>query len=98
MVIQLKKFGVTLTSRPNGKECYNAFRPELRKVSQTEKIIIDFDGINTFSPSWADEFLTPLQTEFGDRIILRDSPNLSVKATVNFLEKINKIKFNRNNL
>jgi len=97
MLIQLKKFGVTLTSRPNGKECYNAFRPELRRISQDENIVIDFDGVNTFSPSWADEFLTPLQKEFGDRLILNEATNLSVKTTVNFLEQINKVKFNRSN-
>ena len=98
MIIQLKKFGVTLSSRPNGKECYNAFLPELREISKDENIRINFDGINTFSPSWADEFLTPLQKEFGDRVILNDATNLSVITTVNFLEQINKVKFNRSNL
>ena len=73
MTIQLKKFGITLTSRPNGKESYNAYLPELRSVMPDEKIIIDFDGVNTFSPSWADEFITPIQKEFGDKFFLKNT-------------------------
>lgn len=93
MTIQLKKFGVTLTSRPNGKESYNAFLPELRSIKTEKKIIIDFDGVNTFSPSWADEFITPIQKEFGNELFLKNTENLSVKATIKLLEQINKIKF-----
>ncbi|MFA5020930.1 MAG: DUF4325 domain-containing protein [Patescibacteria group bacterium] len=93
MTIQLKKFGVTLTSRPNGKESYNAYLPELRNVTPEEIIVIDFDGVNTFSPSWADEFITPIQKEFNDKLILKNTANLSVKATIELLEQINEIKF-----
>ena len=93
MTIQLKKFGVTLTSRPNGKESYNAYLPELRGIKPAEKVIIDFDGINTFSPSWADEFITPIQKEFGDRITLKNTKNLSAKITIDLLEQINGVKF-----
>lgn len=97
MIIQLKKFGSTLTSRPNGKECYNAFLPELKTAKQGEEIIIDFDGVNTFTPSWADEFITPLQNQFKHSLILKNTTNLSVKATLKLLEDINKIKFNQGN-
>lgn len=93
MIIQLKKFGTTLTSRPNGKESYNAFQPELRSASPEEKIIIDFDEVNTFTPSWADEFITPIQKEFGSRLILKKSSNLSVQATIKLLEQINEMVF-----
>lgn len=95
MTIQLKKFGVTLTSRPSGKESYNAYLPELRGVKPEEKVVIDFDGVNTFSPSWADEFVTPIQKEFGDRLSLKNTQNLSVKTTMELLEQINKVKFQR---
>jgi len=96
MIIQLKKFGATLTSRPSGKESYNAFLPELRNVATNGKIIIDFDGVNTFSPGWADEFLTPLQKQFGDNVVLKATTNLSVQTTIKLLEQINMIKFNVN--
>jgi hypothetical protein len=93
MIIQLKKFGITLTSRPNGKESYNAYLPELRGVALKEKILIDFDDVNTFSPSWADEFITPIQKKFSDRLSLKHTRNLSVKTTMEMLEQINNIKF-----
>jgi hypothetical protein len=89
MIIELKKFGNTLISRQSGREAFAAFQPTLRDVNPAEKLEIDFEGVLTFSPSWADEFLTPLIKEFGDRVILRTTDNPSVKATLEILEKRN---------
>ncbi|MEI6288361.1 MAG: DUF4325 domain-containing protein [bacterium] len=94
MIIQLSKFGTTLTSRPNGKEAYDAFLPGLRDINQEEKLVIDFDGVNTFTPAWADEFLSPLYKEFSGRLFIKKSPNLSVQATLKILEEIHGIDFN----
>lgn len=87
MIIELKKFGTTLTSRPAGKEALAAFRPTLQAVAPAETISIDFSGVVTFTPSWGDEFLTPLVREFGSRLILMPSDNPSVKTTLEILEK-----------
>lgn len=95
MIIDIKKFGEILTSRQLGKEALAAFLPNINKVSQQEKVYINFDGIDVFSPSWGDEFLTPLLKRFGDRLILKQSANGSVKASVEMLEEANSIKFNR---
>lgn len=88
MVIKLNKFGTTLTSRQDGKEAYNAFRSTLESVSNKEEIEIDFDGVVTFTPSWADEFITPILRIYGSRVKLADTDNSSVKATLKLLEKI----------
>lgn len=93
MNIALQKFGTTLISRQTGREAFSAFKPSLNNVSNDENIEIDFDGVITFSPSWGDEFLTPLLKEYGDRLVLKNTQNLSVKATIDFLEQINKRKF-----
>lgn len=93
MRIYLKKFGTTLTSRQDGKEALAAFQPVLNNVPDNENIEIDFEGVITFTPSWGDEFLTALQKRYKDRLILLPVKNLSVKMTVEFLEKVNKIKF-----
>ena len=90
MIIALKKFGTTLISRPAGREAYAAFQPVLNGIGSTEPVEVNFTGILTFSPSWGDEFLTPLQTRFGDRLRLRTSDNLSVKATLKILAQTNK--------
>ena len=95
MIIKLNKFGTTLTSRQDGKEAYNAFRSTLNSISQNEKVEIDFEGVITFSPSWADEFLTPLLKKYKRRMILKNTDNVSVRDTLEFLEEIHKFKFNR---
>ncbi|MBU1015315.1 DUF4325 domain-containing protein [Patescibacteria group bacterium] len=86
MLIELKKFGTTLVSRQTGREAWAAFQPALHALSPKEKLEVSFDDILTFSPSWADEFLTPLQKEFGRRVVLRETSNPSVKATLDILE------------
>jgi len=93
MIIQLKKFGTTLISRQTGKEALAAFEPVLRTITKNEKVEIDFADVITFTPSWGDEFLTPLQTRYKKNLILKNTQNLSVQATLQILEEINKEKF-----
>lgn len=94
MQIKLKKFGTTLTSRQLGKEAFLAFRPTLKTISEKEKLELDFEGVVTFSPSWADEFLRPLFKKYKKRLILKNTDNVSVKSTLEFLEKITGLRFN----
>lgn len=94
MTIELKKFGLTLTSRDDGREARAAFQPSLQAVAADEKIEVDFSGVNTLSPSWGDEFLTPLLKTFGHRLILANTSNPSARATLDLLEKIHGLKFN----
>lgn len=88
MIIKLNKFGTTLTSRQDGKEAYNAFRSTLETLPDGEDIEIDFDGVVTFTPSWADEFITPILATYGSRVKLMKTDNSSVEATLRLLEKI----------
>jgi len=88
MNIQLKKFGTTLISRQTGREAFSALQPFLKDVKENEIIEVDFDGVLTFSPSWGDEFLTPLLNTYGERLILKNTSNPSVQATLDMLEKI----------
>ncbi len=93
MKIALKKFGTTLTSRQAGKEAFAAFGPSLREVSSDENIEIDFEGVITFAPSWGDEFLTPLVNKYNKKVILKNTGNSSVEATLSILEEVGKMKF-----
>jgi hypothetical protein len=65
----------------------------LSTTNDTEQIIVDFDGVSAFSPSWGDEFLTPLQQKFGERVTLKNTLNPSVRLTIETLEKINGATF-----
>ncbi len=93
MIIELKKFGTTLISRQNGREAFLAFQPALHDVKKNETIEIYFDGVLTFSPSWGDEFLTPLLNIYGNKLVLKKSANPSVKATLEILEQSNRKSF-----
>jgi hypothetical protein len=95
MKIQLKKFGIILNGRPAGKEALGAFSPILKDVGTEEVVEVDFDGVFTFTPSWGAEFLDPLLERFGERLVLRNTENSSVKATLEFLEETYHKKFRR---
>jgi len=87
MIIELKKFGTTLISRQTGKEAALACRTLLKNLEKNEKIEVDFKGVLTFSPSWGDEFLTPLLNAYGGRLILKNTSNPSVQATLDILQQ-----------
>lgn len=95
MRIELKKFGTTLISRQNGREAFAAFQAQLSALGENENLELDFEGVITFAPSWGDEFLSPLVKQYGSRLILIDTGNPSVKATLELLEKINQVPFTR---
>ncbi len=95
MKIQLKQFGETLSSREAGKAAYAEFLPTLESLGPNEMAEIDFTGVSSLSPSWGDEFLSPLAKKLGDKLILLPTKNLSANATLDLLEDIHGIKFNR---
>jgi hypothetical protein len=94
-VIDLKKFGTTLTSRDDGREAYAAMRSVLDSVEIKDGLKINFEGVNTFTPSWGDEFITPLFKIFGDKLILKNLKNPSVIMTLSTIEKANGIILNK---
>lgn len=94
MTIYLKKFGTLLFSREAGREAFTALQTQVVDLLDTENLEIDFEGVITFSPSWGDEFLTPLIKKYGARVFLINTgDNLSVKATLELLTDINKAYF-----
>jgi hypothetical protein len=90
MKIELSKFGTTLISRELGSEAFKAFQSTLKKLPENENLEIDFSGVLTLSPSWADEFLTPLLNQLEKRLVLLPTENLSVHATLKILQEANK--------
>lgn len=93
MILKLEKFGTTLISRELGSEAFKAFQSTFQELSEGEDLEIDFSGVLTLSPSWADEFLSPLLDQLGERLILLPSDNLSVQATIKILQEANKKQF-----
>ncbi|MFA6305425.1 MAG: STAS-like domain-containing protein [Candidatus Gracilibacteria bacterium] len=87
MKIYLKKFGTTLISRPAGKEAFLVLQPLIKELNPDEKIEIDFEGVSVLTPSWADEFITPISTQYKNKLTLLNTENPSVKATMETLRK-----------
>ncbi len=87
MRIQVNKFGATLVSRPSGKEAWLAFQPTLNEIPENEEVIVDFEGVVVLTPSWADEFLSPLYERFKDKVKLQNTDNPSVTASLEILKK-----------
>lgn len=87
MVIQIAKFGELLISRPAGREAYLAAKAYILPHKK-ERIELDFTGVKVVTPSWLDEFLTPMQNEFGSSQVTiipmpKDNPTLSASlATI----------------
>lgn len=93
MILKLEKFGTTLITRELGSEAFKALQSTLQELRSDEELEIDFSGVLTLSPSWADEFLSPLFTKLGERLVLLPSDNLSVQATIKILQEANKMEF-----
>lgn len=94
MKIELKKFGTTLISRDSGREAYKVIEASLRDLKTGENIIIDFSGVNTFSPSWGDEVVTNIIRNTKNKTVLLNTENISVKETLKLLSEINQIELN----
>ncbi len=88
MRVLIQKFGTVLTSRQSGREAYAAFRPTLNNLGEGDKLTLDFEGVEVLSPSWADEFLTPLLHGLDQRLTVTHTSNASVKLTLETLEEI----------
>lgn len=94
MRIELKKFGNILISRSAGREAFAAFQASLNSIPQGENLEIDFTGVITFSPSWGDEFLSPLQKQFGDNLVLTNiANNPSVIESLKIIERAISVSF-----
>jgi len=83
MTIEMKNIGIVLDSRPAGREAFLAMQPRLRDAANVE---LDFDGVKVLTPSFADEFVTPLIEKYGDHItFLHTTKNITVQKTLRFL-------------
>jgi len=85
MKIEIKKFGEILTSRTEGREAYLVARAYLKPVKDDEPVELDFDGVKVLTPSWADEFITGLRSEYGTRLKCLPSANPTVTASLQII-------------
>ena len=86
MKIEVGKFGEILVSRPAGREAYLVARSYLRPATGDDTVELDFSGVKVMGPSWADEFIGPLQRDYGDKLVLLPCTNASVNESLRAIE------------
>jgi hypothetical protein len=87
MKVAVKKFGEILTSRPAGHEAGLAIKAYFKPASG-DRLELDFSGVLAMGPSWLDEVLTVLRSEYGKkRVICLPSKNASVAESLKIIEK-----------
>ena len=63
MVIEMKEFGRSLVTRASGRKAYEKIAPMV--MSATERVVFDFDGVDTITNSFADEVFGRMVFEVG---------------------------------
>jgi len=74
-------------SRPAGREAFLMAKAYVFKGISNDEIILDFNDVKVLAPSWADEFITGIKTEYKNALQYINTDNPSVKATLNTVEE-----------
>jgi hypothetical protein len=83
MNIKINNFGENLLNRPAGREAFLMAKAYIFKnVTPSEEIILDFDKIKVMTPSWLDEFITGIKSEFNNELKYINTENPSVSASL----------------
>lgn len=88
MVLSVGKFGEILMSRPAGKEAFLMAKAYiLNSISESDEITLDFNDVKVLTPSWADEFITALKTNYKNKLVFINTSNESVDASLKAIIK-----------
>jgi hypothetical protein len=83
MNIEIHNFGENLLNRPTGREAFLMAKAYILKgIKPSEEIILDFDKVKVMTPSWLDEFIVGIRTEFNNGLKYINIENPSVKASL----------------
>ncbi|MDR0997815.1 MAG: STAS-like domain-containing protein [Treponema sp.] len=83
MDIKINNFGENFLNRPAGREAFLMAKAYiLKNITPSEEIILDFDKIKVMTPSWLDEFIMGIKSEFNNEIKYINTKNPSVSASL----------------
>jgi len=83
MIVKICNFGDILMSRPAGREAFLMAKAYVFKDINNDEIILDFNDVKVLAPSWADEFITGIKTEYKNTLQYINTDNPSVRASLN---------------
>lgn len=89
IVLEMKKFGRILNSRPAGQEALMRAK-QLINGSAENTIILDVTSVDVLTPSFADEFISGLKKQYTNKKIeIRGAKdNLLVQETLKALKLV----------
>lgn len=86
MVLQIKKFGNILMSHPAGKEAFLMAKAYISsKAKPDETITLDFLDVKVLAPSWFDESITNLKSNYSNKIEFLNTDNESVSESLKWV-------------
>jgi len=91
IVLEMKKFGKILNSRPAGQEALMRAR-QLINGSEENTIILDLTSVDVLTPSFADEFINGLKNQYTiKKVEIRGAEgNLLIQETLKALHLASK--------
>ena len=86
MVLQIKKFGNILMSHPAGKEAFLMAKAYIsNEAKPDETITLDFSDVKVLAPSWVDESITNLKSNYSNKIEFLNTDNESVSESLKWV-------------
>jgi hypothetical protein len=53
-----------------------------KNIKPREEIILDFNDIKVMTPSWLDEFISGIKSEYTNKIVFENTENETVSASL----------------
>jgi hypothetical protein len=83
MIIDINNFGDILMSRPAGREAFLMAKAYVfNEITENDDIVLDFNDIKVLTPSWIDEFILGIKSEYKNTLHYVNTENPSVKASL----------------
>jgi hypothetical protein len=83
MLVNIGNFGDMLMSRPAGREAVLMAKAYVfKELKPQDDITLDFNEVKVLTPSWADEFITGIKSEYSNAVHYINTENPSVKASL----------------
>ena len=85
----MQKFGVLLNSRPAAREASLRLIQLINGAGSKEGVVLDFDGVEILTPSYADELLRSLKEKYGSSKVLVENANTeAVRSTLDAIQEL----------
>jgi len=86
MIVQMLKFNTVLNGRPSAKEVVLRIQQIVNGSAEKEDVVIDFNGVEILTPSFADELLHGLREKYGQEKVKIINTSPAVSETIKIID------------